>query len=362
MTNSQSAILIPTRYKYKSTGGAGGYATVDLYEDEYLERSVVLKHLQAQGDDSQLRTELEAISRIKSKHVVQIFDVALKRNSEIGGIFIEYVDGDDLNDFYLSVEKNLFDYQLVLFQIACALVDIHSCDVIHRDLKLANIRRNKERLIKLFDFGISATTPNYRTDTSRGTILYRPPEMYHPPSIVSENVDIYAFGVCAWSLAVGERNVPVELQQIPPQTTDYVPSIDTVLPSLPIDVCHLIDQCLNRNPLERPDATTIRNLLHAHLVSGSHTAAFIHRNNLHICSKSNPQTKIDCNHLGTLIISYNDISFSVKSVSGDVYINRNAAKANDIIPSSCVLTFGNPSLPRSREFVSFNSSQPEVVL
>ena len=52
----------------------------------------------------------------------------------------------------------------VIYNLLCAVNFVHSAGIIHRDLKPSNILINKECQIKICDFGISRTTPQYSND------------------------------------------------------------------------------------------------------------------------------------------------------------------------------------------------------
>ena len=73
-------------------------------------------------------------------------------------------------------EKDILD---ILYQMVSAVAYMHAHNVLHRDLKTANIFMTKEGMIKIGDFGISKimTTRGHGAQTVLGTPYYISPEM-----------------------------------------------------------------------------------------------------------------------------------------------------------------------------------------
>ncbi|MBV6851279.1 hypothetical protein [Xanthomonas euvesicatoria] len=67
-------------------------------EDLHLQRKVVLKHLQAGVEARRLLDEQKALSKLRSKHVVQLYDIV--NIPGVGGpmpaIVLEFIDGETL--------------------------------------------------------------------------------------------------------------------------------------------------------------------------------------------------------------------------------------------------------------------------
>jgi len=61
-------------------------------------------------------------------------------------------------------KKNL---QKIMFNTLAAIKFLHSCNIIHRDVKPGNIFLNKDLQVKIGDFGVSRTLPE--TLTGKGS-------------------------------------------------------------------------------------------------------------------------------------------------------------------------------------------------
>jgi serine/threonine protein kinase len=87
--------------RYTPTGdefAGGGMSDAIVCHDEHLERLVLVKKLQDGVDQTRILDEIAALTTIRSKHVVELFDVLRDEDGEIVGIVEDYLPGDDLNE------------------------------------------------------------------------------------------------------------------------------------------------------------------------------------------------------------------------------------------------------------------------
>jgi len=357
-----NSFMLPPRYRTITQSIIpGGFGSVQKVHDTFLERDVLFKSMQDKSNNAQLINEIQALSKARSRHIVEIYDVIRDAQGDVVGIIIELLTGRDYIQFHSEDKRSPHNYLLALYQIATALRDLHSAGVIHRDLKLDNLRSSASGILKLFDFGISVAGDNYRTTRNRGTLVYASPELFVPNAEITPEMDIYAFGICAWALAT---NVwPPALLERPPQTTGRAPSISSVFAGLPSEVVSLIDECLHPTPSLRPRAGLLSQELAKQLARGKHRGIFTQdAATIYELSNSTPQVRITIGNLGALKVIYDGLVFRIVEVVGNVYINNEVAAVNMQLHGACVLTFGTNDSGSSRAFVSFASSHPEVVL
>lgn len=325
--------------------------------DTFLDRDVMYKQMHDPANNEQLINEVRALSRARSKHVVEIYDVVRDQQGTLHGIVIERLDGRTFEDFPRD-SRGTRDFLQVAFQIATALDDLHSSGIVHRDLKLENMRESSEGVLKLFDFGISTVRSGYITQQNRGTYVYAAPELYQHQPAITWQMDMYAFGICCWKLLT--HQLPHELLTHPPQTAGRAPSIAPHLAAASPNVVRLIDGCLDPNALARPAARVVAAALSAELVKGQHRGRFVQGvQQVYELSQSQRQVRIAIANKGELIVRYDGNVFEIVGVAGTVLVNNHPAIVGMHLPEACVLTFGAAI---ARSFVTFASSHPELVL
>lgn len=122
-------------------------------------------------------------------------------------ILLELCHNQTMNEL-LRRRKRLteLEVQCYLLQILNALRYLHKNRVIHRDLKLGNLFLSQNMEIKLGDFGL-ATKVDFEGERKRticGTPNYIAPEILEGKSGHSYEVDIWSFGVIAYTLLIGK--------------------------------------------------------------------------------------------------------------------------------------------------------------
>lgn len=350
---------LPARYEFTGTVLKGGQGEVYVCIDKFLDRRVAIKVMASSGDTNEIRKELAAIQKVRSRHVARIYDTVESDGVGAIGLVEEFVPGPDVGAY--AAANDIADECLrILYQIASGLSDIHDCAQIHRDIKPRNIKFDGEHILKILDFGLTSDAlPDIETVDARGTPCFLAPELYgEPPISYTMAVDTFAFGVTARVLAQRGALLPV-FRQTPPYCTPF-PSFATCPTALPPDVVAILDSTLSVNPTDRPPMAEVRDVLARRLLYGKHRAVITHGNN-HELSTPGKSVAVKVGNDG-LTIYYDGLRFRVTSVSGDVYINNIPVQTNMYLPDSCVLTLGAPPLGWSRTHVPFNVSHPEVVL
>jgi len=266
--------LIKARYRLLRLIGEGGVAEVWLAHEEPQNRLVALKFLRTQyARDEKLlerfRREATIVSRLNSPHIVKVYDVTVDHRHCF--IVMEYVDGQDLKTFLRFDAPLTLKRALTLLQaIAAGIAVAHQAGLIHRDLKPGNVLLSKDGDIKITDFGIARhiaeaglTEPN----SVWGTSHYISPEQALGQPL-STATDIYSLGVMLYQMLTGtlpyqgDDPVSVALAHI----QQPVPALQSVIPSLPTSVAHLVQRMMAKNAIYRPqDGTQLLNILESYL-------------------------------------------------------------------------------------------------
>jgi serine/threonine-protein kinase len=232
-------------FRIESVLGRGGMSVVYLAEQTRLERKVALKVMaSALGDNELFRNRFLQESRLAASldhpNIIPIYDAG----EENGCLYIamRHVDGRDLSEVLakdgpLSLGRTLF----VLEQLAGALDAAHEHDLIHRDVKPANVLLVGETdRVYLTDFGVAKPTTSAgltRTGFFIGTPDYSAPEQIEGRD-VDQRTDVYALGGVFYSCLTGvspyERETEVAVLQAhllepPPRLKDQRPDLPRAL-------------------------------------------------------------------------------------------------------------------------------------
>src|SRR4249919_3751270 len=121
------------RYEVAAAHLAGGFGSVLQVRDRYLGRDVLYKCMQDPANNDQLLTEVAALTRVRSRHIIEIYDIDLDPRGQLVGIVIEKLAGRDYLEFYNEAAQNPEAFLKVVYQIACALADLHTVEIVHRD-------------------------------------------------------------------------------------------------------------------------------------------------------------------------------------------------------------------------------------
>jgi len=145
--------------KIKSEIGRGGMGAVFLGHQESLDREVAIKLLLPElvGDDAAIerfQREALAIAKLKSHHIVQIYDFGEFENNALY-IIMEYLPGQTVEHYLkrngsFPLEKAIS----VITQVAVGLQIAHDAGLIHRDIKPSNLIMDNKGHVTITDFGL----------------------------------------------------------------------------------------------------------------------------------------------------------------------------------------------------------------
>uniref|UniRef100_A0A1I8HXC8 Dual serine/threonine and tyrosine protein kinase n=2 Tax=Macrostomum lignano TaxID=282301 RepID=A0A1I8HXC8_9PLAT len=143
-------------------------------------------------------------------------------------------------------------------ELAKALQFLHSSELIHRDVKLANVLVSEDlRQVKLSDFGLVKST-GFVNRTLVGTPIYLAPELVRGESYHT-SADVFSLGIALWYLfeGTGKRH---------PEYVEIMPSVGAILlagaldcrptrlPNMSDQLWDLMESCWSGTPDSRPTA------------------------------------------------------------------------------------------------------------
>ena len=169
---------------------------------------------------------------------------------------MEFLRGEDLRHAIKNGHTgDLSDKLKIALQVARALEYIHSQRIIHRDIKPENMHINAAGVVKLMDFGIAKTEGLAMTRAGYvlGTPYYMAPEQVTGQD-VTDQVDVYAFGVLLFELLTGVKPISGDtVERIFYSILNEPLNLEPLYKAgVPQAVCDLVAQCTAKIPAERP--------------------------------------------------------------------------------------------------------------
>ena len=353
---------LPPRYEPSDiTFDDGGMSDAIVCTDTHLDRQVVIKSLKPGADSKRILDELAALQTIRSKHVVQIYDVIRDAKGGVVAIVEEYIPGDDLT--MVAAPKNADEFLRLAYPLAEGIADIHAHNRVHRDIKRQNLKFDAENCLKIFDFGLARdTTAEASTMGEIGTPGYMAPELFAATKgakvVFDTAIDTYAFGATLLAVALG--NLPKEMKQIPPKLPCAEADFSKLAIGIPAELSSLLNRCLEKKPSDRPTMAEVANLVGRFLLQNKHRALLVSKAGTAVLDSSNPVVQLSVKGQGSLKISYTGFQFKVSDVTGNVSINNIPTNNGYILPGSCVIVLG--ATAPLRTFVTVDVSHPEVSL
>uniref|UniRef100_A0A182V9R1 non-specific serine/threonine protein kinase n=1 Tax=Anopheles merus TaxID=30066 RepID=A0A182V9R1_ANOME len=261
-TEGPQHVLDLTGYRKVRSVGQGSFGVAILYERQSDGQQVVMKQIAlgnlANPEREMAMNEVEVFSKLHHPNIIAYLGSSVR--GDVLLIEMEYADGGTLAQM-LAVRSqseplperfvlNIFE------QLASALSYMHSQNILHRDLKTANVFLHGKGTVKVGDFGISKImNSNVHAQTVLGTPYYFSPEMCEGKEY-DEKSDVWALGciigeMCCLKKAFTASNLSELVGKI--MTAEYVP-----LPACYSDsLRHVLGLMFQIEPIARPSASEL---------------------------------------------------------------------------------------------------------
>lgn len=248
-------------YEVLSLLGKGGSGSVWLAQDSRLNRKVAIKLLHTDSaTQSQMVEEARLLAKFNHPGVVQIYDILTiatpplsieEQTEQQSAIVMEYIQGNSLLNWHQEALPDNDSKLAVLLQLAQSLAYIHQQDIVHGDIKPANILMRGTQPV-ITDFGEAFAKIHAEQTAVRSTQSWSAPEVQTQGSI-SPASDAYSFGLLAlwllshWHPSQAQPNFNLDEQQ----HQQFLAQFDSVSQSLPQGLNLLLRKLLNWQPESR---------------------------------------------------------------------------------------------------------------
>ena len=251
------------QYKLEQRIGSGGMA--DVYKAWDSARSIYMAikvlHTELSQDKRTLamfQKEAQILKNLGHPNIARLYE--FRKHQQYHYLVLEWVDGDSLDKIIKKRVRphSLDEVSQMLSPIASALHYLHNNDVLHCDVKPANILIARNNKIFLTDLGVARSLKSSKTG---GTPTYMAPEQFQSGR-VSHKTDIYSLGITVFELLSG-GNLPfngTSTSSVGSTLSEKIawehnnlplPSIQSLNRSVPDDIEKVLSKALAKNPENR---------------------------------------------------------------------------------------------------------------
>jgi serine/threonine protein kinase len=190
------------KYRILSSLGSGGFGSVYLAEDTWIDKKVALKVPHKQNlDFTEMLKEPRLLASMSHPNIVTV--LTAEKQQDVFFIVMEYVAGETLEQ--IIVRDGALDVNRALdftCQICNAVDHAHKAGVLHRDLRPGNMLVSEKGLLKVTDFGTSRVLEIAAHGTTViGSPPYMAPEQFQGKAVFAS--DVYSIGITMYQMLTG---------------------------------------------------------------------------------------------------------------------------------------------------------------
>ncbi|MGH7589811.1 MAG: serine/threonine-protein kinase, partial [Gemmatimonadales bacterium] len=239
--------------------GRGGMATVYLAHEIALERKVAIKVMSpavmlSSKMAERFKLEARTAAALSHPNIVPIY--AVRETDHLVYFVMKCLMGRPLDNILKDVgQLHVGMAQTIFSQVASALSYAHKHDVVHRDVKPANIMIDEDGAVVVTDFGIAKAGESQGltvTGSTIGTPAYMSPEQCGNKNVGPAS-DQYSLGTVAYEMLAGR--VPFEgdtaIGLMYAQFYHAPPALEQFRPDLPPEVSAAVMRMLEKDPEHR---------------------------------------------------------------------------------------------------------------
>ncbi|WCJ32739.1 ACT-like protein tyrosine kinase family protein [Euphorbia peplus] len=252
-----------SQLKFGNKVASGSYG--DLYKGTYCSQEVAIKVLKPERVSSEMLREFSQevyiMRKIRHKNVVQFIGACTRPPNLC--IVTEFMARGSIYDF-LHKHKGMFKLPSLIkvaTDVSRGMSYLHQNNIIHRDLKTANLLMDENEVVKVADFGVARVQTQSGVMTAEtGTYRWMAPEVIeHKP--YDHKADVFSFAIVLWELLTGE----LPYSYLTPLQAAVGVVQKGLRPTIPKNthpkITELLEKCWRQDPTQRPDFSEIIDIL-----------------------------------------------------------------------------------------------------
>lgn len=259
------------RYELQGKIGQGGLGIVYRGYDARMNREVAIKRISTGGGDTELEKESTrqlikeagALASFQHPHIVTVYDVGSDEDGPY--VVMELISGKTLDELVERAPLTWPDFRELAMQTQEALIAAQEHNLIHSDLKPANLMLtwlpSGKFQIKIVDFGLATLAQSQTKEDLEsaeavfGSIYFMPPEQFERTPLDVRS-DMYSMGCVYYHALTGiyPFNGTTGAEVMDAHLKHTVKPLKEVRSEIPVWACDWIMWHINRFPQDRPES------------------------------------------------------------------------------------------------------------
>lgn len=179
--------LKPKQFEFVKKLKSGGTGKTLLMRDATIDELFVCKKYDPEQKEYEDEFYIRFIQEIKimyclyHNNIVRIYDYFLYPEYKTGYIIMEYIKGKNIEEFFETADEE--NINSVFIQIICAFLYLEQHNILHRDIRPANIMIDDTGKVKIIDFGFGKLLNGIKSESASVLLNWQaskiPEEIYN---------------------------------------------------------------------------------------------------------------------------------------------------------------------------------------
>jgi len=198
-----------TEYDFRNKVGEGTFGVVHTAKDSRTKEIVAMKHIFMQNENEGVPVtalrEIKILKQLNHPNIIPLLEIAVRRGNRVkrerGSLYMVFPYMD--HDLAGLIENKNVDFsepqiKCYMKQLFEGTLYLHSNNIMHRDIKCANILVNNQGQLQIGDFGLARSfDPDDKNKEYTNMVVtrwYRPPELLLGETRYTCAIDMWGLG------------------------------------------------------------------------------------------------------------------------------------------------------------------------